>query len=72
MVNNSDRIKKEIKNLAKQLALENDIDPDSLSDLTMQIVDLVDEHNRRRNPRINQAIENKITTIVRSKRAGEA
>lgn len=56
----------EIKKQADQLALENDIDPSLLSDLAMQIVDLVDNHSRKRNHRINQAIEDKITTLTRN------
>ena len=66
MVNNSDRIKTEIKKQANQIALENNIDPGLLSDLTMQIVDLVDDHSRKRNHRINQAIEDKLTTVARN------
>lgn len=71
MVNNSDRIKTEIKKQANQIALENNIDPGLLSDLTMQIVDLVDDHSRKRNHRINQAIEDKLTTVARNIRVRE-
>ena len=66
MVNNSDRIKTEIKKQADQIALENNIDTGLLADLTMQIVDLVDNHRRKRNHRINQAIEDKLTTAARN------
>lgn len=72
MVNNSDRIKTEIKRQANQIAPGNNIDPSLLSDLTMQIVDLVDDHSRKRNHRINQAIEDKLTTVARNIQAGEA
>lgn len=71
MVNNSDRIKTEIKKQANQIALENNIDPGLLSDLTMQIVDLVDDHSRKRNHCINQAIEDKLTTVARNIRVRE-
>ena len=44
MVNNFERIHKEIKTETKKLALENDLNYEALLDLIMHIVDFEDQH----------------------------
>ena len=59
MVNNYDRIFDEITEEARRLPPNADINPELLVKLTMEIVDLEDQH-RIRNIRINQLIREKI------------
>ena len=63
MVNNYERIFKEIKSEAERLATENDIDSNALISLAMEIVDLEDQ-NRTRSIRIKQLIEEKILSAA--------
>ena len=63
MVNNYDRIFSEITKEAEQIASDN-IDSEVLVNLTMEIVDLEDQH-RVKPTRINQLVEDKIVASAR-------
>lgn len=63
MVNNYDRIFSEITKEAEDLASDN-IDSEILVNLTMEIVDLEDQH-RIKPTRINQLVEDKIVASAR-------
>ena len=63
MVSNYDRILAEITKEAQRLAPEDNIDPETLVTLAMEIVDLEDQH-RIKNIRIKQLIEDKILTTA--------
>lgn len=63
MVNNYDRIFSEITKEAEDLASD-DIDSEILVNLTMEIVDLEDQH-RIKPTRINQLVEDKIVASAR-------
>lgn len=63
MVNNLDRIFKEIKKESYRLAPDHNIDPQELLELTMQIVDLEDENAIKKIP-INKMIKGEITKMV--------
>ena len=63
MVNNYDRIFSEITKEAEDLASDN-IDSEILVNLTMEIVDLEDQH-RIKPTRINQRVEDKIVASAR-------
>lgn len=63
MVSNYDRIYAEINKEAQGLAPEENVDPGALVTLTMEIVDLEDQH-RIKNIRINQLIEDRILTTA--------
>ena len=63
MVNNYDRIFSEITKEAEDLASDN-IDSEMLVNLTMEIVDLEDQH-RIKPTRINQLVEDKIVASAR-------
>ena len=65
MVSNYDRILAEITKEAQRIAPEEDVDPDTLVTLAMEIVDLEDQH-RIKNIRIKQLIEDKILTTALS------
>ena len=63
MVSNYDRILAEITKEAQQLAPEHGVDPEALVTLTMEIVDLEDQH-RIKSINIKQRIEDKIFTTA--------
>ena len=61
MVSNFDRIFEEITKESKRLAPD-DVDPEALVTLAMEIVAVEDEHRVQRIHNINQETENKILT----------
>ena len=71
MVSNYDRILAEIKKEAQRSAPEHNIDPDALVDLTMEIVDLEDQHRIKNVARIKQRIEELILTTATSQMSRE-
>ena len=72
MVSNYDRIYAEIKKEAQGLVPQRNIDPASLVDLAMEIVDLEDQHLIKTVPRINQRVEELIhATAIRQMESGE-
>ena len=64
MVSNYDRIYREIKKEAQNLVHEDGIEPEVLVILTMDIVDLVDQHRTKHIHGINQEIKRKIETTA--------
>ena len=70
MVSNYDRILAEITKEAQRLAPDDNVDPEMLVTLTMEIVDLEDQH-RIKNIRIKQLIEDKILTTAVSQMTAE-
>lgn len=64
MVSNYDRIYREIKKEAQHLVHEDGIEPEVLVILTMDIVDLVDQHRTKHIHGINQEIKRKIETTA--------
>ena len=70
MVSNYDRILAEITREAQRLAPEDNVDPEILVTLAMEIVDLEDQH-RIKNIRIRQMIEERIITTAVSQMTTE-
>ena len=70
MVSNYDRILTEITKEAQQLAPEENVDPEALITLAMEVVDLEDRH-RIKSIRINQLFEDKIVSTAVSQMATE-
>ena len=64
MVSNYDRIYTEINKEAQRFAPEHNIDPDVLVELTMEIVDLEDQHRIKPIARIRQRIDELIHNIA--------
>ena len=72
MVSNYDRILTEITKEAQQLAPEENVEPEALITLAMEVVDLEDQH-RIKSIRINQLVEDKIvSTAVSQMATGES
>ena len=70
MVSNYDRILAEITRQSRRLAPEDNVDPETLVTLAMEIVDLEDQH-RIKNIRIKQLIEDRILTTAVSQMTTE-
>jgi hypothetical protein len=65
MVSNYDRIFAEINKEAAILGKENNVDPELLVELVMEIVDLEDQ-NRTKPTRIKQLVEERIITAAQT------
>ena len=70
MVSNYDRILAEISREAQRLAPDHNVDPEMLVTLTMEIVDLEDQH-RIKSIRINQLVEDKVLETAVGQMRGE-
>ncbi len=70
MVSNYDRILAEITKEAQRLAPEDNVDPETLVALAMEIVNLEDQH-RIKNIRIRQLMEDKILETAVSQMTAE-
>ena len=60
MVSNFERILAEIRKEASRVAPTYRLDPESVTKLIMEIVDLEDQHRIRAQPRINQRVRRMI------------
>ena len=64
MVSNFERILAEIGKDAARVAPAYRLDPDTIVNLVMEIVDLEDQHRLRAQPRINQKVRQMIERVA--------
>lgn len=66
MVNNYDRIFGEITKVANRVAAENDLDPEPLIELVMEIVNIEDQNRIKRIGAVDKKVEGMITDTATS------